>query len=135
MSKIRILLVDDHALFREGMRSLLEDQDDIEIVGEAEDGLEAVRLVSELKPTVVLMDINMPGVDGFRMIRTLKSDPACKAMELIVVSALGKGEIADRGGLPAGVPVLPKPVPFEQLEARVRRAVAEHDEGRGQTKR
>ena len=71
MSKIRILLVDDHALFREGMRSLLEDQDDIEIVGEAEDGLEAVKLVAELKPTVVLMDINMPVVDGVEATRMI----------------------------------------------------------------
>jgi DNA-binding NarL/FixJ family response regulator len=64
MSKIKVLLADDHALFREGVRSLLDDQDDIEIVGEAEDGLEAVRLVGKLKPSVVLMDINMPVLDG-----------------------------------------------------------------------
>lgn len=71
MSRIRILLVDDHALFREGMRSLLEEQDDIEIVGEAEDGLEAVKLVTKLKPTVVLMDINMPVVDGVEATRMI----------------------------------------------------------------
>lgn len=71
MSKIRVLLADDHALFREGLRSLLEEQDDIEIVGEAEDGLEATRMVSELKPTVVLMDINMPVVDGVEATRTI----------------------------------------------------------------
>lgn len=64
MDKIRVLLADDHSLFREGLRSLLEDQEDIEIVGEAEDGLEATRLVPKLKPTVVLMDINMPVIDG-----------------------------------------------------------------------
>ena len=75
MSKIRILLADDHALFREGLRSLLEDQDDIEIVGEAEDGLEAARLISKLKPTVVLMDINMPIIDGVEATRmTLKEN-------------------------------------------------------------
>lgn len=71
MSKIRVLLADDHALFREGLRSLLNDQDDIEIVGEAEDGLEATRLVPQLKPTVVLMDINMPVVDGVEATRTI----------------------------------------------------------------
>jgi DNA-binding NarL/FixJ family response regulator len=71
VSKIRVLLADDHALFREGLRSLLEEQDDIEIVGEAEDGLEATRMVSELKPTVVLMDINMPVVDGVEATRTI----------------------------------------------------------------
>lgn len=71
MSKIRVMLADDHSLFREGIRSLLEDQEDVEIVGEAEDGLEAIRLVSELNPSVVLMDINMPVVDGVEATRTI----------------------------------------------------------------
>jgi DNA-binding NarL/FixJ family response regulator len=74
MSKIRVLLADDHSLFREGLRSLLEDQNDIEIVGEAEDGLEATRLVGELKPTVVLMDINMPVIDGVEATRMILSE-------------------------------------------------------------
>ncbi len=71
MDKIKVLLVDDHSLFREGIRSLLEDQEDIEIVGEAEDGLEAIKLVTALKPTVILMDINMPVVDGVEATRTI----------------------------------------------------------------
>jgi NarL family two-component system response regulator LiaR len=77
MSKIRVLLVDDHALFREGLRFLLEDQEEeeIEVVGEAEDGLEAVRQVSKLKPNLVLMDINMPILDGVEATRLiLKND-------------------------------------------------------------
>jgi DNA-binding NarL/FixJ family response regulator len=71
MSEIKVLLADDHSLFREGLRSLLEDQDDIEIVGEAEDGLEAIRLAAKLKPTVILMDINMPVIDGVEATRTI----------------------------------------------------------------
>ncbi len=71
MSKIKVLLADDHALFREGLRSILEDQDDIEIVGEAEDGLEAVKLVNKFSPDIVLMDINMPVVDGVEATRKI----------------------------------------------------------------
>ncbi len=71
MDKIKVLLADDHGLFREGLRSLLEDQNDIEIVGEAEDGLEAAKLVPHLKPNIVLMDINMPVVDGVEATRVI----------------------------------------------------------------
>ena len=71
MGQIKVLLVDDHALFREGLRSLLDDQDDIEIVGEAEDGLEATKLVAALNPTVILMDINMPIIDGVEATRII----------------------------------------------------------------
>jgi len=71
MNKIKVILADDHALFREGLRSIFEDQDDIEIVGEAEDGLEAVKLVNNLSPDIVLMDINMPVVDGVEATRKI----------------------------------------------------------------
>lgn len=63
---IRVVVADDHDLFREGLRQLLETIPSVEIVGEAADGQEAIKLVSDLHPDVILMDINMPRVDGLR---------------------------------------------------------------------
>jgi DNA-binding NarL/FixJ family response regulator len=62
--KIRVLIADDHVIFRKGLSTLLQDEADIEVVGEAATGLEAVELAEKLMPSVVLMDITMPGMDG-----------------------------------------------------------------------
>ncbi len=72
MDKLRIMLVDDHILFRQGVRHALESEPDFEIVGEAADGGEGVQLARALSPDVVLMDINMPVVDGLEVTRRLR---------------------------------------------------------------
>ena len=69
---IRVLIADDHAVLREGLRSFLELQDGIEIVGDAADGAEAVELAEQLRPAVVLMDLVMPKLDGVEAMRELR---------------------------------------------------------------
>ncbi|MFE7571425.1 response regulator [Streptomyces sp. NPDC057539] len=69
---IRVLLVDDHQVVRRGLRTFLEIQDDIEVVGEASDGAEGIVRAEELRPDVVLMDIKMPGTDGIEALRKLR---------------------------------------------------------------
>ncbi|HET6635700.1 MAG TPA: response regulator transcription factor [Streptomyces sp.] len=70
--RIRVLLVDDHQVVRRGLRTFLEVQEDIEVVGEAADGDEGVAAAEELRPDVVLMDVKMPGTDGIGALRRLR---------------------------------------------------------------
>lgn len=81
--KITVLLVDDHALVRRGFRRLLEDDDCISVVGEANDGVRAVQMVRELRPRVVLMDCSMPGGDGVQATREIaRSHPETSVLML-----------------------------------------------------
>jgi two-component system, NarL family, response regulator NreC len=73
-SKIRCLIADDHVLVRQGIRRLLQDEHDLEIVGEAGDAAEALKCVMELRPDIVLMDIGMPGFSSFEAARVIQSD-------------------------------------------------------------
>lgn len=72
VKQIRVLVADDHTIVRQGIRSLLEAEPDIRVVGEAGDGREAVRLAHELKPDVVVMDLTMPAMDGLEATRLIK---------------------------------------------------------------
>jgi two-component system response regulator DegU len=69
---IRIVIADDHALFREGLRRVMEFEEDIKIVGEAKDGAETFELARRVKPDVILMDISLPGPNGIRITRQIK---------------------------------------------------------------
>lgn len=85
MEPIRVLLVDDHQLFRRGVASLLSGREDIEVVGEANNGAEAVERARELMPDVILMDIKMPRLDGIAATKQLKTEiPYVRIMMLTV---------------------------------------------------
>jgi len=84
---IKVLLVDDHTLIREGLRSLLEKQPDVQVVGEAEDGRRAHELVAELSPDIVIMDVTMPRLGGIEATRQITGEfPSVKVIALSIHS-------------------------------------------------
>lgn len=83
---IGVLLADDQALVRAGFRALLRPQPDMQVVGEAEDGAAAVKLVREHRPDVVLMDIRMPGTDGLAATKEIAADPKLADVKVIVLT-------------------------------------------------
>jgi len=83
---IRVVLADDQALVRGGFRALLDARDDIEVVGEAADGHEALALAGRLLPDVILMDIRMPGLDGLEATRRIAADPHLAAVRIVILT-------------------------------------------------
>jgi NarL family two-component system response regulator YdfI len=92
---IRVLIADDHMVVREGLQTVLELAGDLEPVGAAADGAEAVRLVGELSPDVVLMDLRMPGVDGIAAIRQIKE--RYPAVEIVILTTYDDDAYIVRG--------------------------------------
>jgi len=119
---MRTLIVDDEAPARERLKRLLADVEGVELVGEAADGLQAVEMIEGLGPDLVLLDIQMPGLDGFEVIEALEDPPP-----IIFVTAYD--EYAIRAFEVNALDYLLKPYTRVRLEQAVRRAEAALDEG------
>lgn len=117
---IKVLLADDHRLFREGLRKLLEFEKDITVIGEAADGLSATEMARQLEPDVVLMDINMPLVDGLAATKTILEERPGTG---IIILTMYEEESHVRLGIGAGaVGYILKTAALEDVAAAVRAA-------------
>ena len=119
---IRVLIVDDHAVVRSGLSTFLMTCDDMELVGEAASGEQAVRLCQPLKPHVVLMDLVMPGMDGSTATRKIREQ--CPGIQVIVLTSFKEQELV-QGALQAGaIGYLLKDITAEELANAIRSAYA-----------
>lgn len=120
--KFKVLVVDDdpsllrlYELEMQGWNLPLE-------ILKAHDGFDALLKIGEQRPDLLISDLSMPGMDGFRMVATLRSDPQRAGLRIIVVSGLDPATIASLG-LPADIPVFTKPVAFKRLQEAVEQAL------------
>jgi DNA-binding NarL/FixJ family response regulator len=113
-----VLLVDDQALIRAGFRMILEETDEIDIVGEAQDGIEAVRLSAELNPDVILMDIRMPGLDGIEATRQIMTRDA--SARVLVLTTFDLDEYAFSALRAGASGFILKYVMVDELERAIR---------------
>lgn len=117
---IRVAVVDDQEMIRAGLRTMLGAQPDIEVVGEAGDGLSGVRLADEVSADVMLMDIRMPGIDGVEAIRRIRTRHAPAALRIIILTTYGHDENVINGLRAGANGFLGKGVSPDELAAGIR---------------
>ncbi len=123
---VRVLIADDQSLVRAGFRLVLENHDDIEVVGEASNGHEAVHGASRLRPDVVLMDIRMPGMDGLEATRRIAADPRLAGVRVVILTTFDLDEYVFEALRAGASGFLLKNAEPEELLAAIR-AVASGD--------
>ncbi len=125
ITKIRVLLADDHTLFRKGLLGVLNQEPDIEVVGEAADGEMAVELTSQLNPDVILMDVTMPNVDGIEATRRITAAP--QGGRVIGLSAHKEEDLAEALYKAGAISYLSKDEPADLLIATIRNVMSQPD--------
>jgi len=113
--RLKILVVEDDNALLKLYKLRISGWDFPVDLSMAANGYEGLMRIGRESPDLLILDLRMPGMDGFQMLQALAVSPLREGMEIVVVTGLGPDEIADRGGLPRGVTLLPKPVPFAQL--------------------
>lgn len=123
--RLKVLVVDDDRNLLRLYQVVMAQWPMLPQVTAVDSGIEALLLLERERPDLMLVDLKMPGIDGFQMLRILKDDPTYAEMSIAVVSGLSEADIVSRGGVPPGIAVLPKPIPFAQLLAMAR-AIESH---------
>ncbi len=121
--EFQVLVVEDEPDFRQLFELHLRSWELPIQLSSATSGFEALLQIGASRPDLLITDLRMPGIDGFEMLRALKASGAIGELEIIVVTALTEHTIAERGGLPAGVTVLYKPLRFAELRQRLSQLV------------
>jgi DNA-binding NarL/FixJ family response regulator len=117
VTSIRVLLVDDHALVRAGIRSLLEQEEALEVVGETGDGREALELIEKLRPDIVLLDLTMPGLSGFEVLTMSKE--RFPAVQVIIITIHDEEEYAFHAFRSGAAGYLPKTAALAELRLAI----------------
>lgn len=117
---LRLVIADDEALIRQGLRMVLENDAEIEIVGEAADGVEAIALVRDRRPDVALLDIRMPRTSGLDAARWIVQDPALRHVRVIMLTTFAEDELVAQALRAGAAGYLLKSMPPEQIRAAVR---------------
>lgn len=120
---IKVLVVEDDPVQRELYRIQFAEWQLPILLLTAEDGFEGLILIGQHAPDLIISDLSMPEMDGFKMIRSLKAQSIAAHATIIVVTALTASEIEAQGGLPSGIPAYPKPIPFAALRPLVEHLV------------
>ena len=115
--RLRVLVVEDDRDLLRLYRTMLSRWPMVPLVETSDNGIEALLAVERLKPDLLFIDLNIPGVDGFQMLNILNGKAGYEGMTVVVVSGLSPDELAQRGGVPANILVLPKPISFDKLLA------------------